>query len=263
MPQLTLAEHREVLSKASEARVAAGLSKIENLGSIVKAQTDTRKIDPWDHFYFRPVGEQLYQVAVKRSLETIRSSRGGKKTLVMSENSEVIGKVGELVFEEFCWYYYGAPTDFNEEQLARVNESSDYQHTIQAALSLYQPQVAWKTFVHQVQKGGDLTDFQIHGLLVDVKTRQLHTDVSIAPIFDLRIPKHELPKFQDVYVLAGYCPSSTYAYVLGWCSYEQVAEKELNTNVKYAAKCVPISELYRMDTLSSYLEERARAVGAG
>lgn len=176
----------------------------------------------WGNFYFAPVGPTFYKKAERIGKKISQISRG-RKTRILSENSEIVGKVGEFLVRDFCEYYLHCP---------------------------------WESLVEVVNPcGGDDYDLKVgpSGKQVDVKTRQLHTDITIAPNFDLRVPEPELEKYQDFYVLAGYCPTSAYGYVLGWCTWEEMQSHPLKRDIKFPAKCVPLLDLHPMQTFAAYV----------
>jgi hypothetical protein len=181
----------------------------------------------WEHFYFTYVTPEVQTQAVTLAKKISQISRG-RKTLLLSENSEVVGKIGEFVVRDFCEQY------------------------IQAA--------PWESMVEQVNEhGGDCCDLRLPGVQIDIKTRQLHTDVTIAPSMELRVPKTELDRYQDIYILAGYCPETQYGYVFGWCSWEELQSKPIRTDIKFPARCVPLTELHHMLHLEQYAQLRSLA----
>lgn len=187
-----------------------------------------RPIDTWEHFYFSKVGDDLYRKAEAIANRISEISRG-KKTRKLSVNSDIVGKVGEYVVHAFASNYFaGKP---------------------------------WESFVDVVNpKGGDTTDMRLWGVDIDIKTRQLHTDATIAPNFDLRMPEHEVDKKQDVYLLAGYCPGSAYGYIFGWCTWDELQAKPLITEgIRFPAKCVPLVELHDVRDLERYCRRLAEA----
>lgn len=174
----------------------------------------------WDHFYFLKISDELYEESQALAKRISDISRG-KKTQLLSENADLIGKTGEFVVREFCRQYLTC---------------------------------AWSSMVEEVNStGGDAHDLDICGLGIDVKTRQLHADLIISPNFDLRVPQTELSKYQDVYILAGFCPTSMYGYVLGWCTWEELQSQPIRTDIKFPAKCVALSELHPMLELETYI----------
>lgn len=176
----------------------------------------------WEQFYFQPVGAEIYHQAQELARRISAVSRG-RKTLILSENADVIGKIGEFVTR-----------DFFAEQLNHL---------------------LWNSFVEQVNpKGGDICDLTVVGKNIDVKCRQLHVDVTIAPSFDLRVPETEIARPMDLFILAGYCPSTRYAYVFGWCTNEELQARAVRTDIRFPAKCVPLTELHPMTSLAEYLQ---------
>jgi hypothetical protein len=181
-----------------------------------------------DNFFFYSVPDEQYQKAEAIAKEISQISRG-KKTRILSENSEVVGKLGEFVFREFCSYY--------------VQDTK------------------WQSFAEDVNpRGGDRCDALVAGLQVDVKTRQLHVDETIAPTFDLRVPYTEVEKYQDIYVLTGFCTASNCGYALGWCTWEELQLREIKQDIKFPAKCVPLLDLHPMLDLEKYAQRRVKLV---
>lgn len=201
------------------------LEGIATLGESIRA----RPIDTWENFYFTKVGDDVYRQAEAVATRISEISRG-RKTRKLSANSEIVGKVGEYVVRGFAEHYFRGP---------------------------------WESFVEVVNpKGGDTTDLKLWGAAIDVKTRQLHSDATIAPNFDLRVPEHEIAKQQDIYLLAGYCPGSAYGYLFGWCTYEELQVKPLLTeNIRFPAKCVPLVELHDIRDLECYCKRFSEARG--
>jgi hypothetical protein len=177
----------------------------------------------WDHFYFTAVSRDTLEHARELSLRVASVSRG-RRTRLLSEHADLVGKVGELVVEQFLSAYLEEP---------------------------------FESFVTAInQCGGDLYDFRSRGLSIDVKTRQLHGDVTIAPSFDLRVSEDEVQKYQDIYLLAGYCPETQYAYLFGWATWDEVQCRPIRTDIRCPAKCVPLIDLHPMLTLPEYLRCR-------
>lgn len=196
------------------------IRKVPRLGGLLGAPP----IYIWEHFYFTKVSDDIYNRAEILAKKISDISRG-KKTQILSENSDIVGKIGEFVVQGFCDYYLSCE---------------------------------WKSMVEEVNdRGGDSHDFELAGLGVDVKTRQLHADVTIAPNFDIRVPQTELSKYQDVYILAGYCPETNYGYVLGWCSWEELQSQPIRTDIKFPAKCVSLVDLHPMLELEDYARKRS------
>lgn len=192
------------------------------------------KIFLWEEFYFMPVSEPLHQRAVELAEQISRVSRG-KRTVLLCENSEVVGKIGEFVVREFCQQYLHCP---------------------------------WRSLVEEVNsQGGDRSDLQIIGLNIDVKTRSLnpdprtggpHADITIASNFDLRIAHDSRfpPRHQDIYILAGYCPSTRYGYCFGWATWAEVQSRPIRDDIKYPARCIPLRELHPMLELERYIHSQ-------
>jgi hypothetical protein len=189
------------------------------------------KIFTWENFFFMPVGDALYSEAEELAQRISQISRG-KRTVILCENSEVVGKLGEFVVNEFCQQYLDQP---------------------------------WSSMVHEVNsQGGDRCDLQVSGLTVDVKTRSLHpdartnsphADVTIASNFDLRV-SHDTrypQRRQDLYILAGYCPMTRYGYCFGWCTWEEMQAQPIREDIKFPARCLPLSQLHPMLELQRYV----------
>jgi hypothetical protein len=177
-----------------------------------------------------PISDSLYNEAEELAKRISRISKG-KRTVILCENSEVVGKLGEFVVREFCDQYLDCP---------------------------------WVSMVKEVNsQGGDKCDLQICGLSVDVKTRSLHpdartnspyADITIASNFDLRV-SHDSKypqKQQDLYVLAGYCPITRYGYCFGWCTWDEMQSQIVREDIKFPARCVPLSQLHPMLELQKY-----------
>jgi hypothetical protein len=174
----------------------------------------------WEHFYFHKISDEMHQAALALAKRISEISRG-RKTRLLSDNPDIIGKIGEFVVSEFCGEYLNC---------------------------------RWSSFAEVVNSsGGDDHDLEICGLGIDVKTRQLHEDVTIAPNFDLRVPQTELSKYQDVYILAGFCPSTMYGYVLGWCTWEELQSQPIRTDIKFPAKCMALVDLHPMLEIEDYI----------
>lgn len=182
----------------------------------------------FDNFYFQHIAADLYRKAEGLARQISQISRG-RKTRILSDNSEVVGKIGEYVVHSFLDHYY------RNEFVSNVEAINP--------------------------RGGDVTDFLLlpGEVRVDVKTRELHTDETIAPTFDLRVPYTETEKYQDVFVLAGYCPQTGYGYVFGWCTWDELQAKPVKTDIKFPAKCIPLLELHPMLELETYVEQRHHA----
>jgi len=172
------------------------LARIPRLGQTITSP----KIFLWEEFFFMPVDGALYTEAVELAERISQISRG-KRTLILCENSEVVGKLGEFVVKEFCDQYLQCPST---SMVREVNS-----------------------------QGGDRCDLRICDLNVDVKTRSLHpdartgsphADVTIASNFDLRVSHDSRypQRQQDIYILAGFCPMTRYGYVFGWCTWEEM-----------------------------------------
>lgn len=188
--------------------------------STLARQFTTLPIYLWDHFYFQSITPELYQQATDLARRISQISRG-RRTLLLSENADTIGKIGEFVVRDYC----------------------------QSQLTL-----PWESLVEKVNPhGGDLYDLMIGEKRVDVKTRQLHVDVTIAPNFDLRVPETEVQKPMDLFILAGYCPNTRYGYVLGWCSWEEMSARPIRTDIRFPAKCVPLLDLHPMAELERFI----------
>lgn len=182
------------------------------------------KIYLWDNFFFLHLSQPLYQKAQELA-EKISNISRGKKTLLLSDNSEIVGKVGEFVVREFC----------------KQNIKCE-----------------WQSMAETVNDhGGDNCDLTILGTMVDVKTRQLHTDITIAPTIELRVPQTEFDRYQDIFVLAGYCPTTMYGYVFGWCTWEELEKSPVRTDIRFPAHCVPLTELHPMKFLELYASRRS------
>jgi hypothetical protein len=182
------------------------------------------KLYLWEHFFFTPIGADQLECATRLAQQISRISRG-KKTRMLSENADVIGKVGEFVVRDFCEQYL---TDGSWESYAeRVND-----------------------------RGGDITDILIHGMHVDVKTRQLHDDVTIAPSFDLRVPAGG-DHYQDVFVLAGYHKETRYGYCFGWATWDELMSQPIRTDIRFPARCLPLVDLHPILQLEHYATRRA------
>ena len=195
------------------------ISDIPRLSSVLPA----KGIYLWEYFYFLQVKKPMYDRASQLA-ETISNISRGKKTLLLSDNSEIVGKVGEFVVREFC------KQNIHVEWLSMAETVNEH--------------------------GGDNCDLTILGLNVDVKTRQLHTDVTIAPTIELRVPQTEFDRYQDIFILAGYCPTTMYGYVLGWCSWEELQDSPIRTDIRFPAHCVALTELHPMKYLQKYAERR-------
>lgn len=171
------------------------------------------------------MSEELYGQA-QILADRISNISRGKKTLLLSDNSEIVGKVGEFVVREFC-----------KEEI----------------------KCSWYSMAETVNAhGGDSCDLLISDLMVDVKTRQLHNDVTIAPTIELRVPQTEFDKHQDIFVLAGYCPTTMYGYVFGWCTWDELIASPIRTDIKFPAHCVPLTQLHPMKYLESYAKLRSK-----
>jgi hypothetical protein len=196
----------------------------------LKEQFGAPPVVVWEHFYFQSVDAEAYDKAAAIARRISQISRG-KKTLILSENADTIGKVGEFVIRD----YFAS-------------------HADAAALP-------WVSFAETVNdpgrrdgKGcGDECDLKVGEIKVDVKTRQLHVDLTIAPNFDLRVPETEIRKPMDVFILAGYCPSTRYGYGFGWCTWDELQARPIRTDIRFPAKCVPLLDLHPLQTLPAYL----------
>lgn len=196
------------------------IKDIPKLGSILPS----KQIYLWENFYLLKVSKELYDSAAVLA-DKISSISRGKKTLLLSENSEIVGKVGEFVVRDFC------------------------QHHL--------PKGTWQSMAETVNDhGGDNCDLIFMDLQIDVKTRQLHTDVTIAPTIELRVPQTEFDRYQDIFILAGYCPTTMYGYVFGWCSWEELEASPIRTDIRFPAHCVPLTDLHPMRHLERYTERR-------
>ncbi len=181
-----------------------------------------------EHFYFTYASPDLRGKAQSLAERMGQISRG-RRTRIMTENSDLIGKLGEFTVRSFL---------------------QDY---------LSSSQVKWQDFVENINpRGGDRCDFLAAGLQLDVKTRQLYEDELISPLFSLCVPHTDVEKYQDLYILAGYCPNTSYGYVLGWCTWNELQSRPVNTDLKFAAKCVPLLDLHPMQLLRDYLEQKGR-----
>lgn len=191
------------------------------------------KIFLWEEFYFMPVTDELYVEAEELAKRISQISRG-KRTVILCENSEVVGKIGEFVVREYFREYLDCP---------------------------------WDSMVEQVNsQGGDRCDLQLCGLTVDVKTRSLHpdlrtgnphADVTIASSFDLRVSHDSRypQRQQDLYILAGYCPNTRYGYVFGWCTWDEMQAQPVREDIKFPARCIPLSQLHPMLELQPYCRQ--------
>jgi hypothetical protein len=198
------------------------IKDIPKLGS----RLPSKKIFLWGNFYFLRLSQELYDQASVIADRISNISRG-RKTLLLSENSEIVGKVGEFVVREFC-----------------------RQHLTEGD---------WQSMTEMVNAhGGDNCDLTLLGQQIDVKTRQLHTDVTIAPTIELRVPKTEFDRYQDIFILAGYCPTTMYGYVFGWCSWEELEASPIRTDIRFPAHCVPLTELHPMRYLELYAKRRGQ-----
>lgn len=198
----------------SDNRIIKGVPKLRSI-------LPENRIYLWDHFFFTKVGKEEYDRALELADQISNISRG-KKTLLLSENSEMIGKIGEFVVRDFFLQ------NFNE--------------------------VKWKSMVETVNEhGGDVFDLLVGGLAVDVKTRQLHSDVTVAPTIELRVPQTEFDRYQDLFVLAGFCPETHYGYVFGWCTWEELVSSPIRTDIRFPARCVPLLDLHPMEELERYV----------
>ncbi|HYT41036.1 MAG TPA: hypothetical protein VEP90_01700 [Methylomirabilota bacterium] len=203
------------------------MNKQDMLEGIPKLSTilPKNKIYLWDNFFFLHLNQPLYQKATELAEKISKISRG-RKTLLLSDNSEIVGKVGEFVVREFC----------------RQNIKCE-----------------WVSMAETVNEhGGDNCDLTILNIMVDVKTRQLHTDITIAPTIELRVPQTEFDRYQDIFILAGYCPTTMYGYVLGWCTWEELESSPVRTDIRFPAHCVPLTDLHPMKYLELYAERRSK-----
>jgi len=175
----------------------------------------------FDHFYFQRVPEATLQLADELTKRIAAVSRG-RNTRIFSELAELVGKVGEFVVRDYLSDYW--PDRFTS-YVERVNPH-----------------------------GGDKTDVILYpgSLACDIKTRQLHTDDTIAPNFDLRVPYTELEKPQDCFVLAAYCPTTQYGYVLGWATWDEVQRQPLREDIRFPSKCLPLRELHPIQELAGW-----------
>lgn len=180
----------------------------------------------FDHFYFERV-DDLVRLKANILAEKIDETSYGKRTRSFGKDSTYLGKVGEFVFKNYLDYYWKGYFSSN------VNDVNPF--------------------------GGDITDVILGDaeLKCDVKTRELLTDDTIAPQFDLRVPITELKKKQDVFVLTGFCPATDYGYVLGWCTWDELQRKFVRNDIKFPAKCVPVSELHPIQELEEYVKSRS------
>jgi hypothetical protein len=262
MSVLTLTDHQQLLAATSARRVAAGESPVISFGQRFEQERGTM-VYPTDHFYFQHVHADTKAEIYIRANTTRGAHAGSKTTILMSSNSELTGKMGEWVAEGFFWTHYGAPINLSPELVQTINATMPTgctQHTLEGLQARYAPVAPWETLVHDQLRGrGDVTDFRLHGMSVDVKTRGIRNDRTFPRGFELMVPKHELRKYQDAYLLAAYCDASAYAYILGWCSWEELQAKEITEapKIPFSAKCVPLFELHPPDTLSDYLATRA------
>jgi hypothetical protein len=196
------------------------IKDIPKLGSVLPE----KRIYLWENFFFLLIEQELYDQASVLA-DKISSISRGRKTLLLSENSEIVGKLGEFVVRDFCRQHL---VDRNWQSMAEtVNDH-----------------------------GGDNCDLTLMGLMIDVKTRQLHTDVTIAPTIELRVPQTEFDRYQDIFVLAGYCPTTMYGYVFGWCTWEELQSSPIRTDIRFPAHCVPLTELHPMKYLELYSQRR-------
>lgn len=177
----------------------------------------------WEHFYFAPVRPTVYRRAERLAKKLTKIIRG-RQSQSLNKNTEVVGKVGEFLVQEFGEHYFQGP---------------------------------WESYVEVInESGGDVTDLHLHSHPVDVKTRHLQEDVTIKPGFELRVPHFELDKYQSAYILAGYCRNTGYGYLFGWASWEELQARPIREDIPLPAKCVPLLDLHPMLELEPYLQQR-------
>lgn len=121
---------------------------------------------------------------------------------------------------------------------------------------------AWESFVEVVNpRGDDTAERKLWSASIEVKTRQLHTDATVTPNFDRRVPEHEIAKKQDLYPLGWLLPG------LGLRLYRRVgdvggelqAKPFVTENIRFPARCVPLVDLHDIRQLARYCRSPARA----
>lgn len=97
------------------------------------------------------------------------------------------------------------------------------------------------------------TTFNYYGTIIEVITRELEEDRTIAPSFELFVSEERLQEYRDLFLLAGSCPRTGYGYLLGWSTWEEISAQPLRTDLRHAAKGVPLRALHPIQFLADYL----------
>lgn len=192
-------------------------------------------MDPIEECYYTLLTKKDWRHAKSLSSK-IASIATGANTHYFSPNSGAVGKAGELVFERYLQYY----CDLNWEALYKII----------------------------VKSSGDICDFVIADMKIDVKTRTLKPADQEAKYgnydrtihiekFPMMVSDIESEKVQDIYVCCGYNIKLREGYILGWASYEEVMNYPVVSDLKYPARCVPVGELHPIQYLLAYIEKRS------
>lgn len=193
-------------------------------------------MDPMEECFFTVLSKKDWKHAKILSAK-VASIATGANTHYFIANSGAVGKAGELVFERYLNYYCD---------------------------------LVWNAPYKVIVKySGDICDFLIEDQKIDIKTRTLRPADPDAKFgnydrtvhiekFPMMVSAAESVKVQDIYVCCGYNLKTREGYILGWASYEEVMEYEVTDDLKYPARCIPISNLHPIQYLLDYIRQRSK-----
>jgi len=189
-----------------------------------KSLQNRKWMEPIEECYWKQISKREWNKAQIIAAEIEKISKG-KKSRYFCPDSGTIGKVGEFIVDHFLTEYCDYP---------------------------------WVPIYKIVQKTtGDVCDFTICGISIDVKTRTLKTIGGKCSLglytFPLMVTKEDLAKQYPIYICCGFDPNTLDGYILGWATREEVMLAEFKTDLKYPAHCLPVGQLHPIQYLLGYI----------